>query len=216
MSVPLISVSDARALVLDRVTAPPPESVAVAWAQDRVLAHAVLAAADTPPFPSSAMDGYALAAGPTGRRLTVVGESRAGAPSERTPGPEEAIRVSTGATVPEGAEAVLPQEDVVADGDVITTQRKVSAGEHIRMPGEDMRAGVEVLSAGTRLDGIALGAVVAAGLGEVVVAPRPHVAVLCTGDELRAPGEPLGPGEIHNSNAAMLAGSVRRGRRRGR
>ena len=69
-----------------------------------------------------------------------------------------------------------------------------------------MRAGTEVLAAGTRLGGIALGAVVAAGLGEVIAAPRPHVAVLCTGDELRAPGEPLGPGEIHNSNAPMLAG----------
>ncbi|HET9104359.1 MAG TPA: gephyrin-like molybdotransferase Glp [Solirubrobacteraceae bacterium] len=206
MAAPLISVSDARALVLDRVTPQPPQSVAVAWAQNRVLAEPVHAAADTPPFPSSAMDGYALAAGPAGRRLTLVGESRAGRPSDRAPGPQEAIRVSTGAAVPDGAEAVIPQENVTVDGDVVTTNTDVAAGQHIRRPGEDMRAGAEVLPAGTRLNGIGLGAVVAAGRGEVTVSPRPHVAVLCTGDELRAPGEPLGPGEIHNSNALMLAG----------
>ena len=129
------------------------QSVSVAWAQNRVLAQAVRAVADTPPFPSSAMDGYALAAGPAGRRLTVVGESRAGTPSERVPGPQEAIRVSTGAAVPEGAEAVIPQENVTVDGDAVTTTAEVAAGEHIRRPGEDMRAGVEVLAAGTRWTG---------------------------------------------------------------
>ena len=86
MSAPLISVSDARALVLDRVRPGPPQSVAVAWAQNRVLAQAIRATADTPPFPSSAMDGYALAAGPAGRRLTVVGESRAGTRATASPG----------------------------------------------------------------------------------------------------------------------------------
>ena len=191
MPVPLITVGEARRRVLDRVLTPGSETVPVLFALGRVLAADVLARGDTPPFPSSAMDGYAIRSGPAGRRLTVAGESRAGAPSDRGPGPEEAIRISTGATVPEDADAIIPQENVVAADGVIETTVAVRAGEHVRAPGEDMRAGTRVLAAGARLGAIELGATVAAGLGEVTVAPRPHVAVLCTGDELRAPGEPL-------------------------
>ncbi len=211
MPAELITVVGARRHVLDRIPACGSEVAPVPFALGRVLAADVLAAADTPPFPSSAMDGYAIRSGPAGRRLTIIGESRAGAPSRRGPGPGEAIRISTGAAVPTDADAVIAQENVVvgnavAGKDTIETATDVRAGDHIRMPGEDMRAGARILEAGTRLGAIELGAVVSAGLGEVTVAPRPHVAVLCTGDELRAPGEPLGPGEIHNSNAPMLTG----------
>jgi molybdopterin molybdotransferase len=192
--------------VLERIPAPAAEPAPVLFALGRVLATEVLASADTPPFPSSAMDGYAVRSGPAGRRLAIVGESRAGTPSDRGPGPGEAIRISTGAAVPDGADAVIPQEEVVAQGNTIETTSEVRDGDHVRAPGEDMRAGTRILAAGTRLGAIELGAVVTAGLGEVSVTPRPHVAVLCTGDELRAPGEPLGPGEIHNSNAPMLTG----------
>ena len=206
MPAALITVAQARRHVLDRIPASGSEVAPVLFALGRVLAADVVAAADTPPFPSSAMDGYAIRSGPAGRQLTIVGESRAGAPSGRGPGPGEAIRISTGAAVPAGADAVIPQENVVAGKDTIETAADVRAGDHIRAPGEDMRAGARVLEAGTRLGAIELGAAVAAGLGEVAVAPHPHVAVLCTGDELRAPGEALGTGEIHNSNAPMLTG----------
>ena len=177
-----------------------------------MLAADVRAAGDVPPFPCSAMDGYALLAGPSGRRLRIVGESRAGAPSGRALSDGEAIRVSTGAAIPPGADAVIPQEDVdLADGadgagGVIVTAQDSPAGAHVRGAGEDMRAGTIVLHAGRRLGPVQLGAAVAAGAGTLQVATSPRVAVLCTGDELRAPGEPLGPGEIHNSNAPMLTG----------
>ncbi|MDQ6730318.1 MAG: molybdopterin molybdotransferase MoeA [Actinomycetota bacterium] len=203
---PLITIAEARRRVLERIPPPGSEAAPVLFALGRVLAADVLAGADTPPFPSSAMDGYAVQSGPAGRRLKIIGESRAGTPSDRGPGPGEAIRISTGAAVPTGADAVIPQENVVAQQSTIETTADARAGDHVRSPGEDMRAGTRILTAGTRLGAIELGAAVTAGLGEVRVAPRPHVAVLCTGDELRAPGEPLGPGEIHNSNAPMLTG----------
>ena len=203
----LIPIAEARDLVLQAVVPPGPETVSIDDALGRVLAVAVRATGNVPPFPCSAMDGYAVTDGPADRTLAVVGESRAGTPSDHTLAPGEAIRISTGAAVPPGATAVIPQEEVTVDGDdAIQTQAAVSPGQHVRLPGEDIRDGTTVLAAGTALGPVELGAAVSAGVGSVGVAPRPRVAVLCTGDELRAPGEPLGPGEIHNSNAAMLTG----------
>ena len=187
------------------------ESVDLDDALGRVLAQDVTAAGDVPPFPSSAMDGYAVIAGGAGRTLEVVGESRAGSPSGHRLTEGEAIRISTGAAVPPGATAVIPQEDVALEGDEsIRTEAAVARGNHIRGAGEDMRADTIVLSAGTPLGPVALGAAAAAGVGSIIAVRRPRVAVLCTGDELRPPGEPLGPGEIHNSNAPMLTGLARR------
>jgi molybdopterin molybdotransferase len=201
---PLISIADARALVLEHVRPLGHERIDVADALDRVLAEDVSAIGDVPPFACSAMDGYAIGDGPADRTLTVVGESRAGAPGDRALRAGEAIRISTGAAVPAGATAVIRQEDVDRDERTITTREPVAPGENVRHPGEDMRAGTRVLPSGTTLRAGELGAAVAAGMGRLVVARRPVVAVLCTGDELRAPGETLGPGEIHNSNAPML------------
>jgi molybdopterin molybdotransferase len=206
MSTPLISITDARRRVLDAVTPLGSEPVELDDALGRVLARDVCAAADVPSFPSSAMDGYAVIAGPAGRRLAIVGESRAGAPWTQPIGDGQAVRISTGAAVPAGATAVIPQEDVAALKDVVETGAAVADGENIRGPGEDMRAETTVLTAGTTLGPVELGAAAAAGVGSVIAARRPRVTVLCTGDELRAPGEPLGPGEIHNSNAPMLTG----------
>jgi molybdopterin molybdotransferase len=208
-SIPLIAIDQALAHVLAQTRALPAQTVTIDEALHRVLAADIRAAGDVPPFPCSAMDGYALLAGASGRRLRIVGESRAGVPSGHTLGDGEAIRVSTGAAIPPGADAVIPQEDVdLADGaeDVIVTSQDSPAGAHVRGAGEDMRSGTTVLRAGLRLGPLQLGAAVAAGAGTVQAASRPRVAVLCTGDELRAPGESLGPGEIHNSNAPMLTG----------
>jgi molybdopterin molybdotransferase len=171
-----------------------------------VLAADVQVADDVPPFPCSAMDGYAVAPGPAGRALSVVGESRAGTPSEQSLGDGQAIRISTGAAVPESATAVIPQENVSLDGGEgeIVTRAPVHEGDNVRHRGEDMRAGTTVLEAGTLLGAAELGAAVSAGAAQLTVARRPAVQVLSTGDELKAPGEPLGPGEIHNSNGPML------------
>jgi molybdopterin molybdotransferase len=211
MSESLISITEARERVLAAVTALGTEKASIDAALGRTLAGEVRATGDVPPFPSSAMDGYAVQAGPEGRRLRIIGESRAGTPSTMTVGDGEAVRISTGAAVPAGATAVIPQEQVTLDGeDGIATAAAIGPGEHIRGPGEDIREGSLVLSPGAPLDPVALGAAVAAGAGELVVAVRPRVCVLCTGDELRAPGEPLAPGEIHNSNAPMLTGLATR------
>jgi molybdopterin molybdotransferase len=201
---PLITIAEARELVAAASTPLGVEAVAIADARDRVLAEDLRAAGDVPPFPCSAMDGYAVAPGPAGRTLEVVGESRAGAPAAQPLGPDEAIRISTGGAIPAGATAVIPQENVDAGNGSILTRSQVEQGDHIRDRGEDMRAGTTVLRAGSVLGAAELGAVVAAGAGAVSVARRPRVQVLSTGDELKAPGEPLGPGEIHNSNGPML------------
>jgi molybdopterin molybdotransferase len=206
MSTTLIPVAQARENVLEVISPLDPEPVAIDDALGRVLAEDVRAAENVPPFPCSAMDGYAILAGDSGQRLTIVGESRAGTPAGQTVGEGEAIRVSTGAAIPAGATAVIPQEEVDRADEEIETRAASAPGQHIRGAGEDMRAGALQLTAGSRLTAVELGAAVAAGVGTLSVSRRPRVTILCTGDELRAPGEPLGPGEIHNSNAPMLVG----------
>jgi molybdopterin molybdotransferase len=152
------------------------------------------------------MDGYAVQAVEKGVELRVVGESRAGTPTSQRLADGEAIRISTGAAVPVGAEAVVPQEIVDQGDGVIRTLAAVPPGDNVRPAGEVMARGAEVLSRGTRLGPAEVAATIGAGLAEVEVAQRPRVMVLSTGDELREAGEPLGLGEIHNSNGPMLAG----------
>jgi len=210
MPAPLISIAEARQRVLARVQPLEAERVPVAHALDRVLAEDIQATGDVPPFPSSAMDGYAIKEGPAGRELSLVGESRAGAPSDHTLGDGEAVRISTGAAVPAGATAVIAQENVDVRDHKVLTNAPVLSGDHIRAAGEVMRAGTVVLRKGTTLGAAELGAAIAAGAGKALVSRRPEVRVLCTGDELREPGEPLGPGEIHNSNGPMLVALAKR------
>lgn len=186
------------------------EPVPVGDALDRVLARDLHAAADVPGFANSAMDGFAVASGPAGRELAIAGESRAGAPSANAAAPGEAIRISTGAALPGGTDAVVPVERAEeADGHV-RPAIDAAPGLNVRAPGEDMRSGERVLSAGTVLGPAELGVAVGAGIAVLDCARRPRVGIVCTGDELRGPGEPLGPGEIHNSNAVALAALVRR------
>jgi molybdopterin molybdotransferase len=173
-----------------------------------VLAEDVAAAHDLPPFDNSAMDGFAVVAGPS-RELEVVGESRAGTPATGTLQPGQAIRISTGAVVPGGADAVVPVERVdVADGRVAIPE--TAPGANVRRAGEDVRAGETVLSAGTELGPAELGVLASLGRSSVSCHARPRVALLVTGDELVGPDRPLRPGEIHDSNAVTLAAQADR------
>ena len=205
----LLTIDEARAAVLAEVVALGSERVHVDDALGRVLAEEVVAEHDVPPFDNSAMDGFALAAGPAGRTLTLVGESRAGAPAGRAPTEDEAIRVSTGAAVPPGTEAVVPVEQTTTEDGRVTVEAEVRPGQHLRRAGEDVRKGATVLTRSTRMGPAEMGLAVVAGRESVEVARRPRVALLVTGDELRDPGEPLGPGEIHESNGTTLGALTR-------
>jgi molybdopterin molybdotransferase len=199
------TVDDARRIVLSAVRPLPDEPVPVGAALGRVLARDVAAAGDVPPFPNSAMDGFAVVAGPAPRTLAIVGESRAGRPADTTVGEGEAIRISTGAVVPPGADAVVRVEDTAEDDWRVEVRAAVAPGDNLRAPGEDVRAGDVVLRAGTALGPAELGVAVSAGLADVPCARRPAVAVLATGDELVEAGVPLLPGQIHNSNGVALS-----------
>jgi molybdopterin molybdotransferase len=204
----MLSIDEARAAVLAEVRPLQAEEVAIRDALGRILAEGITAAADVPGFANSAMDGFAVRSGPAGRALRIVGESRAGAPASVAVGDGEAIRISTGAMLPQGADAVLQLELVSEDTGTITLGDAVEPGRNVRHPGEDIRAGTAVLETGTRLGPAELGVAVNAGRARVRVARRPRVAILATGDELVEPGTPLAPGQIHDSNAITLSALV--------
>src|SRR2546421_8552536 len=158
MSTTLITVTEARSSVLDTIRPLARERLALDAALGRVLAEDVRAVGDVPPFPCSAMDGYAAMDGPECRRMRIVGESRAGTPAQRSLQDGEAIRISTGAAVPAGATSVVAQENVILHGDEIETVAAVGSGDNIRAPGEDMPADTKVLPAGGRPGGAEVGA----------------------------------------------------------
>jgi molybdopterin molybdotransferase len=213
-----ISVEAARAAVLAEVAAPlPGERVPLDEALGRVLSRDAEAPEDVPAFDNSAMDGYALRAADTEGagpgspvRLRVIDESRAGSPAAKAVEPGTAIAISTGAALPEGADAVLRVEDVRCDGEWIEFETPLEPGHDVRRAGDDVRAGTRVLTAGTLLGPPELGVLASLGEPRPECARRPRVAVLCTGDELLAPDEPMRPGGVRNSNGLTLPALARR------
>ena len=207
----MISVEDARARILADLHPAPAEIVALASAWNRVTAEQVLARLTQPPSDVSAMDGYALRAsdGGLGARLRVIGTAPAGHPFAGRVEAGEIVRLFTGSVVPDGADAILLQEDATREDDRVTVNEAVAAGRHIRRAGQDFSHGDIVLPAGRRITARDVGLAAAANHPWLSVHRAPRVAILATGDEIAMPGEPIPPGGIVSSNSHALAALVR-------
>jgi molybdopterin molybdotransferase len=212
-SEPLLSVDEALTRVLDAARPVlPAEDVPVADALDRTLAAPLAALRTQPPFAASAMDGYAVRAADAaaGARLRVVGEAPAGRAFGGSVAPGEAVRIFTGAPLPEGADAILIQENARASDGAVTVMEAPSPGRFIRPAGLDFATGDALLAEGLRLTPRSVALAAAMGHPMVSVRRRPTVAVLATGDELVRPGEAARPDQIVASNTYAIAGMVRR------
>jgi molybdopterin molybdotransferase len=205
----LLSIADAQRLILEHARPLPAETVRLVDAAGRVLAEPARAKIDLPPFPSSAMDGYAVRAADTPGRLRVESRIAAGKPTTGVVEAGAAMGIATGGVVPDGADAVVPIEYVVENDNEIEIGGRIEPGENVRPRGGDIRADEVVAERGAVLTPARLGALAAAGVPEVLCARRPSAAVLPTGTELRRPGEALAPGEIYEANGLILSAQLK-------
>jgi len=212
----LIELEEARRIVLECARALDGEDVELEHALGRVLAEEVLAADAVPSFDNSAMDGFAIRADDVREAergapasLELVGESRAGLPAQVVVGPGQAIAISTGAMMPEGADAVIPVEDTAAANGTVSVFAQTPPGRWVRRAGEDIIAGASVLTPGTRLGPAELGVLASLGRGSAICTRRPRVSVLTTGDELLAPGAALSPGAVRDASAYSIPALAR-------
>lgn len=204
----MITVEEARERLLASRPAPRTESVSLTDAVGRVLAEpSVVAPIDVPAFANSAMDGFAVRAADLPGRLRVIGEVAAGAGQLPTVQVGTAARISTGAPMPPGADAVVPIEQATDAGADVEVTERVPLGNHVREAGHDTREGDEI-GLPSPLSPAAIGVLSSLGLAEVTVRARPRVAILSSGEELTAPGTPLAEGHIYDANLPALAAAV--------
>jgi molybdopterin molybdotransferase len=204
----LLTLEEAQQRILARVRPLEAEHVSIHEAAGRVAAGDVRAVVDLPPFPSSAMDGFAVRAADLPGTLRIAGESAAGRPWTGALGVGEAIAISTGGVVPDGADAVVPIETVVIHDNSVEIPRPRASGANVRPRGGDVAAGEVVVPAGTRIAAAQLGALAAAGVAGLPCFRRPRAVVVVTGSELAPLGGPLEPGQVYEANGVMLAAAL--------
>lgn len=211
----MIAVEEAQRIILDAVERLGEEYVELLDALGRVLAEDIHAPEQIPPWDNSAMDGYALRAADTRGAseehpvvLTLTGTIPAGQIFEGSLDKGHALRIFTGAPVPRGADAVIRQEDTQASDQAVSILREVRPGQNVRYAGEDIKAGEQVLQAGTVCRAGIIGLLAAVGKRRVAVHQRPRVSILATGDEILRWDEAPTPGKIHNSNSYALGAQV--------
>lgn len=200
----MISVAEARAIMLAAATPHATEITPIGAALGRTLREDVVAFRSQPPFRASAMDGYAVRAADTPGALRLIGEAGAGRALAQPIGAGDCARIFTGAPLPAGADSVLIQEDAARDGNLVTAP-KVEPGRHVRDAGVDFRQGERLLRSGSRLDAAAIALAAAAGWPSLTVSAKPRVAVLSGGDELVRPGQPLADDQIFDSMSVGIA-----------
>ena len=198
---------DARARILERCAPLGTEMVSLADLSGRVFAEGLVSPFDVPHFDNSQVDGYALRASDAGPRR-IVGTSAAGAAWEGTVGSGQAVRILTGAPMPEGADAVAMQEDASVAGEVLTLTQPVAEGENIRYRGEEITSGTSFNLVGTLATPPLVGFAASLGLTNLTVFRRPRAAIVATGDELAEPGQRLRPGQVYASNLPALSAAL--------
>jgi molybdopterin molybdotransferase len=205
----MLSVDEARARILARARLTETEQVPLDQAAGRVpAAWTVTAEVDVPPFANSSMDGFALRAADAPAELPIAGEVAAGASGLAALGPGTTVRIMTGAPLPPGADAVVPVEEAEMVGEDRVRLPVTDAGSNVRARGHDTRRGEQVELGAEPLSPATIAVLASLGIGQIEVRRRPRVAILSTGDELAAPGESLGPGQIHDANTLPLAAAV--------
>ncbi|HET9847036.1 MAG TPA: gephyrin-like molybdotransferase Glp [Candidatus Dormibacteraeota bacterium] len=211
----VLTVAQARQRILQRIASLNPEDVPISRARNRVLAEEVRSERDVPPFANSAMDGYAVRASDVQSaspaqpvRLDVLGEIRAGMAPPAAVRERGALRIMTGAMLPDGADAIVRVEDTAEQGGTVDVRTAVERGTSVRAAGSDLRRGDLVATAGRSITPGLIGVLASAGRVSIRCIRQPRVLVISTGDELREPGESLGPGQIINTNRYTLSAAI--------
>jgi molybdopterin molybdotransferase len=208
----MISEEEARGRILDNIGLLPERTVSLGNALGCFAARDYFARLPLPGFDNSAMDGYAVMASSCrkGARLRVIGEQPAGPDRKLRISRGEAVRIFTGAPIPAGADAIVMQEDVTRDGDQIVLNAEVETGEFLRRRGCDLAEGQKIVAKGARLRAATIALLASQGVAEANIGGEVNASIISTGDELIAPGEKLQPGQIYDSNSALLTALIQR------